>query len=172
MYFEPKELWSNSDENKLTVKNKIIIRQTADQIVATLETEGIVCMDTVHMIYKTSLNKYFLLGILNSKFINKYHNALVPELGKAFAEIKIANLKQLPMPKINLKNILEKNRHDEIVTKVEQLLVLTKSLKSITLETKKEILKQKIEYLEDKINYLVYQIYNISEEEIKLIENN
>jgi hypothetical protein len=172
VYFEPKELWSNSDENKLTVKNKIIIRQTADQIVATLETEGIVCMDTVHMIYKTSLNKYFLLGILNSKFINKYHNALVPELGKAFAEIKIANLKQLPMPKINLKNISEKNRHDEIVTKVEQLLVLTKSLNSITLETKKEILKQKIEYLEDKINYLVYQIYNISEEEIKLIENN
>ena len=37
-------------------------------------------------------------------------------------------------------------------------------------ESKKEQIKSKIEYNEDKINALVYQLYNLTEEEIKLIE--
>ena len=33
-------------------------------------------------------------------------------------------------------------------------------------------IKTKIKYNEDKINELVYQLYNLTEEEIKLIESN
>ena len=67
-------------------------------------------------------------------------------------------------------NIEETKIHNQIVSYVEQLLQLNKDLQAATLETKKEQIKSKIEYFEDKINELVYQLYNITDEERKIIE--
>ena len=114
VYFAPKMLWSNTNTNKLGVKNKIIIRQTGDKLSATLEENGVYCMDTVHMIYESNYNKKFLLGLINSKLFNYIHRCIVPESGKTFAEVKISNLKRIPIPTINFSNPTKKRLHDAL----------------------------------------------------------
>jgi TaqI-like C-terminal specificity domain len=116
------------------------------------------------------INLSFLLGILNSKLTDFVYNALIPEKGKAFAEVKAINVKQLPIKNIDFKNPTQKKTHDEIVNYVETLLDLNEELKEVKLQTKIDQIKQHLEHSEEKINELVYQLYDLTEKEIKIIE--
>ena len=73
----------------------------------------------------------------------------------------------LPLPKLPNAEIVNK-----ISSIVENQLTLNEEIKIATLDTKKEQIKQKIEYNEDKINSLVYQLYNLTKDEIELVEIN
>jgi hypothetical protein len=55
---------------------------------------------------------------------------------------------------------------------MSNFLQLNKDLQVATLESKKEQIKTKIDYHEDKINELVYALYELTEEEIKIVEGN
>lgn len=59
----------------------------------------------------------------------------------------------------------------EIIKHVDQLLQLNQELQSETLPGNIELLKNRISYAEDKIDQIVYELYELTEEEIKLIEN-
>ncbi len=114
-------------------------------------------------------NKYeelFILGILNSKI----GNYLLDEIrGKNNIDINPEYLKNIPIPIITKSN---QHSHDQIVNYVKQLLQLNKDLQATTLETKRQLLIDKIDYCEDKINQIVYQLYNLTEDEIKIVEGN
>ena len=110
--------------------------------------------------------------MLNSKLLDWWYKKLIPETGRVFAEVKVVNLERLPIKNINFKNTQETQFHTQIVTHVDQLLQLNNELQNLTLETRKEQIKQKIEYNEDKINELVYQLYDLTKEEIELVEIN
>lgn len=94
------------------------------------------------------------MGLFNSK--------LVSEEGRAFAQVKIINVKQLPYIEAKV------NQQEQIVKLVDQLLQLNKDLKTTTLLEKTEQLKQRIEYSEDRINKIVYELYGLTEEEVKI----
>ena len=89
-----------------------------------------------------------------------------------YLRFDIPYLSKLPIKSINASNKKELNAHNQIVTYVEQLIQINKEIQTATLESKIDQLKIKIEYNEDKINELVYQLYDLTKEEIELIENN
>ncbi|MEO0124507.1 MAG: TaqI-like C-terminal specificity domain-containing protein [candidate division WOR-3 bacterium] len=167
--FDSKLLWSNTNEAILGMKNKLIIRQTGDKLIATIDEFGIYCMDTVHMIYQSLYNLKFILGLLNSKFLNYYYLCMIPEFGKTFAEVKIANLKQLPIPMIRYSIASEKKLHDDLVALVDIMLDLNKKLQTARGSEKEQIQKQ-IEKTDREIDELVYKLYGITDEERKIIE--
>lgn len=157
---------------KIFESNKIIIRQTSDKIIATLDVNKFISRHSTHCILNEyePINLSFLLGILNSKLTEFVYNALIPEKGKAFAEVKAINVKQLPIKNIDFKNSMQKKNHDEIVKYVDLLLKLNEEIKTAKLQTKIEQIKSRIEHSEEKINQLVYELYNLTEKEIKIIE--
>jgi type I restriction-modification system DNA methylase subunit len=110
-------------------------------------------------------NELFIVGILNSK-IGIY--LLDSIRGKNNIDINPEYLKNIPIPKID-KN--SKIKHDQVVSIVNQLITLHIELKTANLESKKEQIKNKIEYSEDKINDLVYKLYDLTNEEVKIIES-
>jgi len=171
VYFEPKELWSNTDETKLRTRGKVIIRQTSDRLCATLDPVGYLCLDTVHIIYRATLDQRFLLGLINSKFLNHFHSCLVPEFGKAFAEVKIANLQKLPVPEVKLSEAADRVRYDQLIRLVEQLLSAKKSWEGAKLDRDKYYYESKCAALDRQIDKLVYELYGLSEEEIKVVED-
>lgn len=80
---------------------KIFIRQTGDSLIAEYD-ESNVSNNTLHSIYPLASNEdvnlFYLLGLLNSKLLNWYHqteNYL--ELGKPMAEVKGIYIKKLPI---------------------------------------------------------------------------
>jgi len=167
VYFDPKKLWSNTDETKLRTKGKVIIRQTGDRLCATLDPTGHLCLDTVHIIYESIHDHRFLLGLINSKFLDQFHQCLVPEFGKTFAEVKIANLKKLPIPQVGLS---EKAHHDRIIELVIKILEAKKLQGIARTDKDKEFYESKCEALDHRIDQLVYELYGLSEEEINIVE--
>jgi len=95
--FEKEELWSNTDEEKFETTPKILIRQTADSLISAVDKEGVYSLDSTLLIYPKEYPEKYISSILNSKLLNWYYQALVPETGEAFSQVKITNLKQLPI---------------------------------------------------------------------------
>ena len=155
------------DSKVFSQKEKIIVRQTSDRIIATIIGKDIICRNNLHVILSEKLNHKFILGVLNSKLTDFYYNQINPEKGEALAEVKKSHIEQLPLPIIIQNNQLSQK---QIVNLVEQLLQLNINLQSATLQTTKDHLKSKIEYNEDKINELIYELYELTAEEIKIIE--
>jgi adenine-specific DNA-methyltransferase len=147
---------------------KIIVRQTGDSIIATIVGKDIICRNNLHILISAKMNHKFILGVLNSKLTNFYYYQINPERGEALAEVKKNHVEQLPIPHINKKN---KALHNQIIDYVDKILLLNIDLQKATLATQKDQYKGKIGHYEDRINEIVYQLYELSEDEIKTIEN-
>ncbi len=107
--------------------------------------------------YFFSTSNRYLLGILNSKPITYYLADIQTPLGNtgAFRNYKY-NIEKLPIPKINSKN---QKIADELVNSVDEIL-----------KAKEQDKNANTQELENKINSLVYKLYNLTEDEIKIIE--
>ncbi len=101
LIFDKSKMWSNTDEELLESSPKILIRQTASEIIASVDNESLLLIDSLYL-FKPNAgeNTNFLLALLNSKLINSVYRFLCSEEGKAFAQVKIVNLKPLPIRKI------------------------------------------------------------------------
>lgn len=139
---------------------KIIFRQTSDTIICSYDNDYYYAMNTV-LIYKTK-NEYknvypykFLLAILNSKLINYLYKQITQEENRVFAEVKPINIRKLPIIKCS------NDKQQNIIILVDELLNIKKQ--NPTTDTSD---------LERQIDQLVYQLYDLTEEEIKIIESN
>lgn len=149
---------------------KIFMRQTGDSLIATLDEEKHLCLNNMHVIVpKKEYLSYskFLLGILNSKLLNWYYQVLNPEKGEALAEVKKSHVAKLP---IRFNNENYKKEIQEITKNVDSLIQLKKELISVSFQNKVKLIEQKIEHNEDKINNLVYKLYELTPEEINIVE--
>jgi hypothetical protein len=152
------------DPKVFEAKEKIAVRQTGDRIITTLIGANIICRNNLHIVISNELDHKFILGIMNSKLTDFYYFQINPERGEVLAEVKKQHVEQLPIPK----NVSDKQQN-EIIKLVDQLLQLNKDLQTATLPEKKEQIKSRIEYCEDKINGIVYELYGLTEDEIKII---
>ena len=170
VYYSPKDLWSNTDEKMFKVPIKIISRQTSDRLIATLDTEQYFSLDSTHVIHLLAdkINIKYLLGVFNSILLNFIYQGRVQEGGRVFAQVKTVNLKPLPIKIPETKT--ELTLHNSIVELVDTMLDLNKQKQTTTVSEKLEQLNQRIAYTDDKINKLVYELYELTEDEIKIVE--
>ena len=203
---------------------KIIIRQTADSIIANLDTSKAVNLNNVYNIGQkdAGYSLKYLLGILNSSLVNKIYQDISQEKGKLFAEVKKVYLNKIPIKKLSsdkqkplvnlVDNILQNNKklfetsnnllsllqNEFPVEKISKKLLnwfdldfsdfiaeLEKSIKpaKLSLSQKSEWmehfekekskaveLKNKIRQTDCKIDQMVYELYELTPEEVELIE--
>jgi len=116
----------------------------------------------------TTVNIKFVLGLLNSKLISFYHSNSSPNAFKGtFPKLLLQDLRELPIPAITNENRV---LHNNVAQLVDQLLKLNEEKSSEKLQTKITQLEGKIDYCEQRINEIVYQLYDLTEEEIKIVE--
>jgi hypothetical protein len=88
----------------LSTPVKIVYRQTADELIASIDTNGRLVDKTVHIILlrdeyrKLSYN--YVLAIFNSLLANFAYRDFAQEQGRAFAQVKTFNVKRLPIRRI------------------------------------------------------------------------
>jgi len=159
-----------------TSPRKLVFRQTADCPIVALDTHQLYLGRSVIAIIETpegteepveSLE--FLMGLLNSRLIRWYYQDLTREAGRTFAQVKVRNMKALPIRRIDFDNPDDVKMHDDLVALVERMLGLHKRLKEAKGEEKKNLERQ-IARTDRKIDDLVYQLYGITEEDRKIIE--
>ena len=151
-------------------RTKILVRQTADIIRASLDDRKYYNLNNIYNIEITddSYNHYYVLSLLNSKLIVYVYQKIVPERNRVFVEIKKVNLERIPIKKI------EKNEDERIAQKLIHLaysmIKMNKILSALKIPTEQTALKRQIEATDRQIDQLVYQLYGLTEEEIKIVE--
>ena len=142
---------------KLFIKPKILIRQTANRIIAAFDKDKWYCLKSgliVQLADESELSYEYLLGLLNSKLMDFIYRDLVYENVRIFPEVKPVQLFKLP---IELSNAVNRNKIENIVTQIINL--------------KKNNNTSDISDLEQILDSLVYELYGLNKEEIRIIEN-
>ncbi|MCX6035860.1 MAG: hypothetical protein NTV38_12935 [Chloroflexi bacterium] len=146
---------------------RILVREvTAKGVIQATITDGdYVFSNSVDglKLYNEEINLYIILGILNSKLITFYHlNTSANAFKGAFPKLLVKDLLNIPLPRISD----EQNKH--MVSLVERMLSLHKQ--SVRTPQEKETIQREIESTDLAIDSLVYELYGLTEEEIKIVE--
>jgi hypothetical protein len=151
---------------------KIMVRQTGDSIIGTLVKQGFIGRDNLHIILPLDTNHdlRYILGIINSRLIDFAYRLVNPEKGEALAQVKKQHVEQLPIHIINFSNPADKTRHDKMVELVERMLTLHKQLPVAKTPDEKTRIQRQIDATDHQIDQLVYELYDLTEGEIKIVE--
>jgi adenine-specific DNA-methyltransferase len=109
----------------------------------------------------------YLLEIINSKMIEFFWKIMFTDFKNAFPQVSIFSLNTIPIKENPSKNIFE-----EIIKNVDYLLHLNHEKDEVKLQMNIEKIEGKIDYCEERINQIVYQLYGLTEEEIRIVEGN
>jgi hypothetical protein len=111
---------------------------------------------------------HYLQALLNSKLLDLYLRQVSSPFQNGYWSYGKRFIEQLPIRTINFSDPAEKAAHDRLVTLVEQMLALHKQ--STRTPQEKEMLARQIESTDAAIDKLVYELYGLTEEEIKVVE--
>ena len=107
-----------------------------------------------------------LAGILNSRLMSLfYKHKAVKSVRKVFPKVVIKNLREFPYPAMANKDMSKR-----LVHLVEQAESLNKQLASAKTDHDKTSLQRQIDATDKQIDKLVYELYGLTEEEIKIVE--
>jgi adenine-specific DNA-methyltransferase len=141
---------------KLFIEPKILIRQTANRIIAAYDEDKWYCLKSgiiVQLPNQSEIQYLYLLALLNSKLMNFLYSDLVNEDARIFPEVKPIQLFKLPI----------------VIPKKKQQLSLEKIVDKI-LTTKKGDRNADTSRLETAIDNLVYKLYQLTYIEVKIID--
>jgi type I restriction-modification system DNA methylase subunit len=180
-------IWLRSPE--IFKQPKILTRQNAKRLIGVLDEDNYFVKNSLHctllkdktynlkylllhctLLKDKTYNLKYLLGLINSKAMDFYFQEQVGSTGEIFSQMKITYLKKLPIRTIDFSNPTEKALHDKLVALVENMLELQKKYHETRLERDKELYERQIRIIDAQIDRLVYDLYGLTEEEIKVIE--
>lgn len=149
--------------DELAFKNpKILIRQSCDSLCASYSDKEFVynrsyySISNINSSGNSSFSLLFTLGLLNSSLLNYYavHKPIIKNDEGKQPQIRLGDLKTLPI------KIPDHKTQETIESLVEE--ILSKKAEDNLADTTD---------LEKQIDQLVYQLYELTEEEIAIIEN-
>ena len=133
---------------------KIIWGLTADKWAYTLDTEQHYLPSNAYILTSETIPIRFILGLLNSNLLHYYFGFIgVMTAGGAYT-LKAATIEALPIA------IGTKEQQKEIANRVESILNAKAKDKQIDVSS-----------IEFEIDHLVYDLYGLSENEIKIVES-
>jgi len=153
-YIDKKTLNKFSKEKLFFESERILIRETGATITALYLDSLLYSNRSLYSILITDnrFNIKFVLGCLNSKVLQFYYQTKFKAETELFPKIRIIQAKELPIP------IVEKEQQQPVITLVNQILSI-----------KKENPEMDTSELEKEIDRLLYGLYELTEDEISII---
>jgi hypothetical protein len=100
-----------------------------------------------------------------------YHRKkFLDEFKMRFQKILIKDCRRLSIHTIDFSNPDEKAQHDKLVSLVDNMLDLQKKYDETRMEQDKELYERQIKIVDAQIDRMVYDLYGLTEEEIKVVE--
>ena len=150
-------------------KPSIIIRGIPSDLINRNEY---IILDTINQLSnKSNFSIYYILAVLNSKLISWYTYRFI--YGKAIMTMHFDNptTSRIPMPSVDLTKKSDKEVHDKLVKLVDNIIAINKKLVGENNPNTKEILERQVRALDGEIDRLVYGLYQLTEEEINIVED-
>ena len=148
---------------------KILIRDTGGGLQGTFDGDNFYVKDVLVVSDpgKNARMLEFLTGILNSRLMRFYYETSFPTL-----HVQSGELASLPIRTIDFDDIKDVARRDKMVTLVERMLDLHKKLAAAEIPDDKALNRRQIETTDRQIDALVYELYDLTEDEIRIVEKN
>jgi len=120
----------------------------------------------------SSLTYFYLLGLLNSNLFDWLIKQISSQFSGGYYSYNRQYIEPLPIRTIDFSDSDsdDKARHNRIVELVKQMLDLHKELARAAIPQTKTVLQRQIETTDRQIDRLVYELYELTEDEIKIIE--
>lgn len=154
--------------NEVFSPPKIMTRETGNHFFSTIDYSGAL---TTRSIYNTRIvdpaySVEYISGILNSSLFIFYFREFISAHTNVFPKIRIAQLNDIPIPKT-----VSKELYAQVEQNVRLLLSAKKELQASKSPERIAGRESRIDYHQSKINKLVYQLYALSDAEIRIVED-
>jgi len=126
------------------------------------------CNNAIYIIPNKDL---LLLGILNSKLGWFLISNYCTQIQNGY-QLIFKYFEKTPIRTIDFSNPAEKSQHAKFVSLVDDMLELQKKYNEVRMERDKELYERQIKIVDAQIDELVYDLYGLTEAEIKVVENN
>jgi len=154
-------------------KNKIVIRGMSKKVVAGLDNEGCALGVGAYAIINSKIDNNLLLAFLNSKLITFYYISKFQNkhLAGGYLAFNAGQIKEIPIFDFNKK---DRNDVSKLLTNLaKKLHVSYKLLFEATENSEKwNSIKSEIEKTDKEVDQKVYELYGLTGDEIKTIEDN
>ncbi len=160
------------DESIFIAEEKLIMQRIGGILVTAYDDEQFYTYNSVNnLILKNNsdINLKFILGLLNSKLLRFFYIKFCSNNSTLTVNISKTLLESLPIPKITPEN---QPLHDALVKLVEQMLQAKKDEQNAVTDHDKNFYRNLTQSLDNRINKTVYQLYNLTDQEIALVEGN
>ena len=114
----------------------------------------------------------YILGLLNSKLLEWFIHKIATSMRGGYYSYESRFIRGLPIRLINFTDPADAARHDRLVALVARMLDLHKQSAAAAVPFDRERLRRQIEAADRQIDELVYELYGLTEAEIKLVEEN
>ena len=159
IYLKPNERVVLNDVY-FSIAPKLLWRQTAQYPIVTIDYKGVwfgrsIQAGIIKDEYKNKISYEYLCGLLNSTYLRALYENSVKETGRVFPQVKLEKLKPLPI-------VIPSPSQQQSVEKLVKCIFSMKE-KDSAADTS---------MLEREIDIQVYTLYNLTPEEIAIIEQN
>ena len=159
---------------ELQPMKKLAVPRLVSRLHAGFDKDGDFCLDNVDVggiMLSQGISYHYILGLLNSNLINFYFiRNTVPFRGGFFSANR-QFIENLPIRTIDSSNHQDVTRHDRIISLVDSMLSFNKQLLEARTPHEQITLQRQIEATDDQIDALVYELYGLTDEEIKIVES-
>ena len=83
----------------------------------------------------------------------------------------IGDIRKFPIPSKIFEVDKKKSGHDKMVSLVDQMMELQKKLFSASVPQVKNALQRQVESTDKQIDQLVYRLYDLTDDQIKIVES-
>ncbi len=115
-------------------------------------------------------SREYILGLLNSKLLEWFIHQSATQMRGGYYSYESRFIRHLPIRTIDFSDPTDKASHDQMVVLVERMLDLHKQLAEAKAPQAKTVLQRQIETTDRQIDELVYELYGLTDEEIKIVE--
>lgn len=155
----------------LFLKPKLVVPDYNNVASFTFDSDGHFYKTGYGIIIKnTSMSPLYVLGLLNSPLLFNYLLSIGTSLRGGYVRFWTQYINQLPIQMIDFSCPADKSRHKRMVSLVESMLALNKRLAAAASEREKTVLQRQINATDREIDLLVYDLYELTAEEIAIVE--
>jgi len=157
-------------------QQKVCVPRLAKRLHASLDATGSLYLDNVDVGGVTfkqgeAYSLLYLTGLLNSTLLAWLFPHISAPFRGGFMSANRQFLSQLPFRTIDFSDTTDKARHDRMVELVERMLSLHKQLAAAKTGQDKTMFQRQIDATDRQIDRLVYELYDLTDEEIAIVEN-
>lgn len=159
-------------------RSKVCVPRLVDELCAAYDGDGTHFLDNVDVggvTFKPDFSQHdlrYLVALLNSRLLRWFFPHVSAPFRGGWYSANRQFLSQVPFRPVDFSKPAEKAEHDRLVSLVDQTIILHRQAAAAKSPPDKEALERQIRATTREIDRLVYELYGLTEEDIRIVEVN